>query len=431
MMPRRRELALVAAVVVAAPFGPASWSDLPVHFQAFHQGATRLEGESGLFVAEDGDEIEVRWFTAEPDSGFLFVRAAEVDEPASARPTVHSDNEAVGVTTPVGRVHAATVTRPGEGPLVLSYGALGSERDRHATTVWPAPERSAIDLETVDSLFVVGDVHGEYDVLTAVLRNAGLIDREGRWTGGRSHLVFLGDLFDRGDEVIRTLWFIYGLERQAEAAGGRVHVVLGNHEIMVLTNDLRYVAAKELYVAEAHETTYPELFDVRRSVLGKWLGSKPGLIRIGPVLLAHGGVSLDYADYSLEAFDDSLAAFISSELFYRWGHPGDSLLPPIPMDSAAAQRRIGFFFDPMSVFWYRDYVMADTLRPALERVLRRFESDVHVVAHTPVTDIGFRYDGKLLAVDLRAAATQLLLLARDRDRLRAYRFSAEGPPEPL
>jgi hypothetical protein len=360
--------------------------------------------------------LEVHWLTAEPDSGFLTVRAAA---------------DLVSLATPSGHVHAATLKRPADGPLILSFGAAGSGEDRHTTTIWPTPERSPARFEAVDSLFVVGDVHGEYETLTAVLRNAGLIDRDGQWSGGRSHLVFLGDLFDRGEEVTRTLWFIYGLERQAEAVGGRVHVVLGNHEIMVLTNDLRYVAAKELYIAQAHETTYPELFDVRRSVLGKWLASKSAVVRIGRALLAHGGVATDYASYRLEAFDDSLDTFMSDELFYRWGHPADSMLSPIPMDSVAADRRIGFFFDANSVFWYRDYVLTDTLQAALQQVLAKYDSDVHIVAHTPVTDIGYRYGGALLAVDLRLAASQLLLLTRKGGVERAYRYSAEGPPEPL
>ena len=71
--------------------------------------------------------------------------------------------------------------------------------------------------------------------------------------------------------MTKTLWFLYGLERQAEAAGGKVHVVLGNHEIMVLVNDLRYVSQKELAISEGHGIPYAGLFDGRSSVLGKWL----------------------------------------------------------------------------------------------------------------------------------------------------------------
>ena len=408
-----------SAILLAAALSAAIWQGgLPA---AATQNMTLLHGEYGLYVAEAGDTIQVRWLTAVPDSGFLTIGVIGSGLAA----------DEIRLTTGRSQAHAASFLRPADGPLTLRYGAVGSDEDRHQTTIWPVPERPPTGLGPVDSLFVVGDVHGEFDTLTAVLENAGLIDSDARWSGGRNHLVFLGDLFDRGSDVTRTLWFLYGLERQAEAAGGRVHVVLGNHEIMVLTADLRYVSEKERLIAELHEMPYARLFDIRRSVLGTWLATKPGLIRIGEVLLAHGGVGRDFAVYSLQAFDDTLAAFMSEEVFYRWSLPADTVLPRIVMDSTALERRLDFFFGENSVFWHRSYVQADTLHEELRRVLDRFESELHVVAHTPAHDIARRYEGKLLAVDLNAPATQLLFLSQEAGRLRPFRYGTEGPPEPL
>lgn len=380
-----------------------------------------LHGEYGLYVAAFGDTIEVRWLTTSPDSGFLRV-------PGSGNG--HASGE-VALQTGRGRAHAVSFRRPVDGPLTLRYGAVGSQEDRHETTIWPVPEREPIGIGPVDSLFVLGDVHGEFDTLMAVLENGGLIDTEGRWSGGRSHLVFLGDIVDRGPDATRTLWFIYGLEKEAEAAGGRVHVVLGNHEIMVLTNDLRYVSGKERLIAELHGMPYPRLFDVRRSVLGKWLTTKPALIRIGDVLLAHGGIGHEFAAYSLQALDDTLAAFMSEELFYRWSLPPDTVLSRIAVDSTALERRLDFFFGENSVFWHRRYVEADTLGEELRGVLDRFESDVLVVGHTAVDEIASRYDGALLAVDLQEPASAMLLLVRQSGRLQPVRYGTEGPAEPL
>ncbi|NIP60556.1 MAG: hypothetical protein GWO00_15865, partial [Gemmatimonadetes bacterium] len=67
----------------------------------------------------------------------------------------------------------------------------------------PPPEHV---LAAVDSIFAVGDVHGEYDTLVDVLYNAGLLDEDLNWYGGRAHIVFLGDLYDRGDDVTKLLW---------------------------------------------------------------------------------------------------------------------------------------------------------------------------------------------------------------------------------
>ncbi|MCK7530014.1 MAG: hypothetical protein MZV63_02625 [Marinilabiliales bacterium] len=72
----------------------------------------------------------------------------------------------------------------------------------------------------------------------------GIIDRNLNWKFGRGHLVYLGDAHDRGDMVTEILWHLFSLERQAAKAGGMVHFVLGNHELMVLDGDLRFINPK-------------------------------------------------------------------------------------------------------------------------------------------------------------------------------------------
>ncbi|WP_309572148.1 metallophosphoesterase [Deinococcus sp.] len=83
-------------------------------------------------------------------------------------------------------------------------------------------------------LWVVGDVHGAYDSLRALLLTAGLIDAEGDWHGGPSHLVFLGDYLDRGPRGLDVIRLVRHLEGQAPGAGGRVTALIGNHEVMFL-----------------------------------------------------------------------------------------------------------------------------------------------------------------------------------------------------
>lgn len=389
------------------------------------QEEPRFDGEYGLWVQDDGDSLSVRWITSQRGPGSLTVMV--------------KGKTVLDTVTAEAFAHAVSLERPGKGPVSLRYGSRSDPGDRHETTLYlPSPGRRArATFDGVDSLYVVGDVHGEYERLLRLLGNAGLTDGEGRWTGGRRHLVLLGDLFDRGPDVTRLLWWIYGLERQAEAAGGRVHVVLGNHEVMAMTDDLRYVSAKESLLARRHGTTYPRLFDARTSVLGKWLASRPGLVRIGPILLAHGGVGPDYLEYSVQAFNDSLYAFMHEPLFH---YLSDSTVTVPPMDSLDLARRLDFFFEEGSVFWYRDYVQTDTLATLLEKVLDRHDSERHVVGHTPVARVEERYGGDLVAVDLEEAASELLLLVLGEKRGdgsgeegggRAFRIGLEGPPEPL
>ena len=75
----------------------------------------------------------------------------------------------------------------------------------------------------------MGDVHGNYNHLILLLENGGVVDADLNWSWGAGHLVFNGDVFDKGPGVTESLWLIYKLEQQAEAAGGMVHYLLGNH----------------------------------------------------------------------------------------------------------------------------------------------------------------------------------------------------------
>lgn len=78
--------------------------------------------------------------------------------------------------------------------------------------------------------FVVGDVHGQRDALTRLLRDAGLIDGSERWVGGDAVLWLLGDLVDRGPDGLAAIDLVRRL--QGEAAVG---CLLGNHEVMLMS----------------------------------------------------------------------------------------------------------------------------------------------------------------------------------------------------
>ena len=371
------------------------------------QDGWRFEGEYGLYAAFEGPGLEVRWLTDEERPGLV---RAIVDGRVVAEQR-----------TDAGTAHAARL-RVRAPEVTLEYGAeppagAGEAAALHRTRIWTEPPPAEVGLAGRDSVFVFGDVHGEFDRVLRLLRLADLIDAELRWTGGGAAVAFLGDLFDRGENVTRLLWFIYGLEREAEASGGRVITLLGNHEAMVLTGDLRYLAPKEEAIAERHGMPYETMFDPDRSVLGRWIAAKPALVQLGDLLLAHGGVSPAYADYSLEEYQDSLATFIAEPLFTRWRDEAflREFALETRLDTAQIYRRYNFFFGPESVLWYRDLVLADTLGGHLDAVLERFGARTHVVGHTPVPTIRESYGGKLIAADLLDAAAEMLRLIRRRD----------------
>lgn len=91
------------------------------------------------------------------------------------------------------------------------------------------------------ALFAVGDVHGDFDDFVAILQKTGLIDDMHHWHGGKLTFVQVGDLLDRGPKERQVMDLIMALEPEAKTAGGRVVSLLGNHEVMNIMGDLRYV----------------------------------------------------------------------------------------------------------------------------------------------------------------------------------------------
>jgi len=361
----------------------------------------RFEGEFGLYAQIVDGGLQVRWITQEASQGLIY---AYVDGDQIQR-----------VTTSASQTHGARIETPA--PVVdLLYGAEDGAMYRTTIELTP-PARPRLEIDGVDSVYIFGDVHGEFDHVVLLLGNAGLIDDDLAWSGGSRHVVFLGDLFDRGDDVTRVLWFLYGLERQAAQAGGAVHVVLGNHELMAMSGDLRYVSGKETMLAQAHGIDYSTMFDPKESVLGRWLASKPGVVRMGDLLLAHGGMSPAYVGYTLQQYEDSLAAFMGEELFVHWNDPEylAEFSKATRLDSAAVARRYDFFFGTQSVQWYRALIYSDTLGGFLDTVLSNFHVSTHIIGHTPVPTIGERYEGRLIATDLEDAASEMLFLARRPD----------------
>lgn len=376
----------------------------------------RVDGEYGLYVTRNADTLRVSWLTRRPGSGWAQLVANDGTAPTP-------------VTTPNGTAHTVRFVHAPDDTVVIRYGARDDLSDRHETKLrlTLAPRRPSVEHTGVDSIFVMGDIHGELDTLRAVLRNAGVVDARGAWSAGRAHLVVVGDMVDRGDDATAVLWYLYGLEPQARAAGGHLDIILGNHEIMVLLDDLRYVQPKELAIAQAHGVGYDRMFDPRHSILGTWLVSKPAMIRVDDVLFAHGGVSSDYLDYSLESLDDSLAVFSSEELFYRWA---DSTYAT-PPDTAGVNRRDGFFLGERSLFWYRGYVGTNTAAEELHAVLDHFDARLHVVGHTPLTTIMEMYGGDVIAANTFPFAAELLLLVRNGRDYQRWRFRSSGPPETI
>ncbi len=206
-----------------------------------------------------------------------------------------------------------------------------------------------------ERLIAIGDVHGDLDDFCVILRRTGLANEQNHWTGGRTTLVQTGDLVDRGPKSRDVMDLVMRLEEEASKAGGRVIPLLGNHEVMNILGDLRYVppqsyaafadndsekrrdAAYQQYAAwyESHAKSLPVLkqpvfpttkeewiakhppgfLEYREAFApngnyGRWIRRHATVAQIGGVLFVHGGISSGTASLSL----DQINSLVTKEL---------------------------------------------------------------------------------------------------------------------
>ena len=370
------------------------------------QKVLKYEGTYGLYI-EKTDHYNFHWITQSEGVGIYEVLDKSKRVIAS------------GETSP-SRTHSIDLEKKIAEPFTFRFGRQNGKM--HEIRIRKDFKQEQTSFKKVDSLYVVGDVHGRYDQVTELLKKSNIVDENLNWIAGGAHIVFLGDVFDRGDDVTKVLWFIYDLEEKAALAGGKVHMVLGNHEIMTMTKDLRYVSRKERNIAVAHGISYDALFHPINSYLGTWLRSKVSVLKIDKIVFAHGGI-LDIGPISLEEFNNKAYYFMKDPMYLDvMREAADST----KYDPGEWLNMRYFFYNPEGPYWYRGYVNSDTLAPQLNSMLNKYSSKIHVVAHTTRETITEKYNGKLLTTDLEDAATELLFLVRNRNKYKRYKIDSNG-----
>lgn len=289
------------------------------------------------------------------------------------------------------------------------------------------PEPAVVPLDEGTPLFVVADTHGEFEIAIALLRAHKIIDESLRWSFGKGHLVVLGDIFDRGAHQTEILWLLFKLEQEARAAGGAVHVVLGNHESMVLLGDDRYLNSKYTQVAKLIGAPHYAALWSEQAYLGRWIRSKHTLMKIGDLLCVHGGVPPEVVDRKLTL--DAINTTVRDALQARQSLP------------ASQQALASFIMGSQGPQWYRGYFPprgpqdAPAATPAdVGRILKHYDAEKILVGHTRVPTITPLYDGKVIAVqvyphrdDLGAPVMEALYIANKR----YFKALADGSRVPL
>ena len=221
-------------------------------------------------------------------------------------------------------------------------------------------------------------------MLIELLKNNKIIDEDLKWIFGDGHFVIVGDVFDRGDKVNEVLWFLYDLEIQAKKKGGYVHFLLGNHEYMILQNDLRYIHTKYHKTPFLLGIEYKELYG-KNTVIGRWLRSKSTIIKINDIMFTHGGISKEFfssVDFDLEKINRDMRESID-----------------LSIDEMVSNNFYNIYFGEKSLTWYRGYYYHDMTDKQLNKLLDKIEAKRIVVGHSSNDNILEFYDNIIYCVD--------------------------------
>ncbi len=264
-------------------------------------------------------------------------------------------------------------------------------------------------------LFVVADTHGEFEILVELLQKHGVVDRALNWNFGDGHLAVLGDVFDRGAHHTEIFWLLYALEAQAKAKGGGLHLLLGNHETLVMLGARQYLHPKYLATAQALGVpAYATLWD-EHSLLGQWLRTRPSVQKIGGYLCLHGGIAAEIVErgYTLNAMNQAVRDLLTFTPPYtgpniRYGLNDLRVMAGKPSATQAERDAAAFLvMHPLGPLWYRGYfpqAREPGFPPATDsdvrRVLDHFTARAIVVGHTQVPTVTPLYDGKVIAVQV-------------------------------
>ncbi len=285
-------------------------------------------------------------------------------------------------------------------PLLLQPG-----KPLPAQAVFPAPKK----------ILAVSDVHGHFDTLLNLLKAQKVIDGKLRWIFGQGHLVVVGDVMDRGAQVTEVLWFLRALEGAAREKGGWVHVLPGNHEAMVAAGDLRYLHPKYARRIDGLPSQ-PELIG-QDSELGRWLRSRPVILKLGNILFVHGGISPELVAQGWDIKE------INTRFRATWGIPGRS-----------AEGDAAVLLGSNGPIWYRGLFPPGGAPSSTEEeiagALDHFRVGAMVVGHTTQNHVTALHHGKVFGIDagiLEGRPGEAWLWEGGR----AWRAGADGGREPI
>lgn len=271
--------------------------------------------------------------------------------------------------------------------------AMADARIANATcTLPPFPYKRP----AAERVVAIGDLHGDLGGARAAFRAAGIIDEHDHWSGGKTVVVQVGDILDRGDDEQAILDLIAKLETQSRAAGGDFIMLIGNHELMNAAGDFRYVTpgamtdfddvpgldtAKWARVPERVRKRFAAL--APGGVYAKKLATHGVVVIVGDTIYSHAGVLGDWVT-QIETVNETSRCWLD-------GQGGGPEQPPASLVSED------------SPVWTRAVGMPEADCAAAKAALTKLGLARMVVGHTVQQAMNSACDGTVWRVDVGLA----------------------------
>lgn len=229
-----------------------------------------------------------------------------------------------------------------------------------------------------ERIVAIGDVHGDLAILKKALRTAGAIDDNDNWIGKDLVIVQTGDILDRGDDDLAIIEFLEDLKAKAKEHKGRVINLTGNHELMNIQLDFRYVTEESTKAFEDKGMTREGAFKPG-GPYAMILSEYPAVLKMNRLIFVHGGVTKEHALYGIDR--------INSE-YKEWAKGNLATLH-------------SYIEGGEGVFWNRDFSdnPSEEACKALEEALEAADADVMIVGHTIQNHINPECSGKVWRID--------------------------------
>lgn len=287
-------------------------------------------------------------------------------------------------------------------------------------------------------IVAVGDLHGDYSAWRDIARAAGLVGARGQWTGGKATLVQVGDVVDRGDQSLKIVRDLMRLQKEAPRQGGKVIVLVGNHEAMNIIGDLRYVTPGEFaaFAGRDSAAVRDRLYEAKKKdIEAKYRASNPSLSSAAIRQAWIKETPLGWAEHRLAwapggeigrwVIRNPAAALVNGNLFVHGGLSAEFAKVPLAELNARVaaalkavdQKPDSIISGPFGPLWYRGLITRDPKitqipplpagsppRPSVEQelatVLKAYGAKRIVVGHSPrLAGIEILFDGRLVRID--------------------------------